>query len=114
MIFIRVIYWVFVSCSVYLDRRVFSRSEPIYITLVNLGNIPVMIGSWQVIDVNGRVVYSIEPPQIVISPSSSFVVVWFQFDNDGKPIDRGRYRVVWRPVVNGSALECFSDFFDVL
>ncbi len=73
-----------------------------------------MIGSWQIIDANGRVIYSIEPPQITISPSSSFVVVWFQLDNDGKPIDKGRYRVVWRPMVDGSTLECFSEFFDVL
>ncbi|WP_054858066.1 hypothetical protein [Vulcanisaeta sp. JCM 16159] len=102
------------SCSVYLDRSSFSSGEPIYITFVNLGNTSVMIGSWQVIDVSGRVVYSIEPPQIVISPSSSFVVVWFQVDNDGKPVGRGRYRVVWRPMVNGNTLECSSVFFDIL
>ncbi|BDR91295.1 hypothetical protein [Vulcanisaeta souniana] len=101
------------NCSVYLDRRVFSSGEPIYITLINLGNTPINIGSWQVIDANGRIVYSIEPPQIMISPSSSFVVVWFQFDNDGKPVSRGRYRVVWRPVANGNVLECLSDFFEV-
>ena len=104
----------FVPCGVYLDRREFSRGEPIYITLVNLGNTPIAIGSWQVVDVSNRVVYSIEPPQITISPGSSFVVVWFQLDNDGKAVDRGRYRVVWRPVVNGNVLECLSDFFDVL
>ncbi|GAB6944592.1 hypothetical protein [Vulcanisaeta sp. JCM 14467] len=102
------------SCEVYLDRNTFSRGESIYITLVNLGNAPLRIGSWQVIDVGGRVVYSIEPPQIIIAPGSSFVVVWFQLDNEGKSVDRGRYRVVWRPVVNGNVLECFSDFFDVL
>ena len=102
------------SCEVYLDRSTFSRGEPIYITLVNLGNVPLHIGSWQVIDAGGRVVYSIEPPQITIAPGSSFVVVWFQLDNEDKVVDRGRYRVVWRPMVNGNVLECFSDFFDVL
>ena len=97
-----------------MDRNTFSRGEPIYITLVNLGNAPLRIGSWQVIDAGGRVVYSIEPPQIVIAPGSSFVVVWFQLDNDGRAVDRGRYRLVWRPVVNGNVLECFSNFFDIL
>ncbi|WP_048056810.1 hypothetical protein [Vulcanisaeta moutnovskia] len=101
------------SCSVYLDRGSFSSGEPIYITLINLGNTPVNIGSWCVVDLNGRVVYSIEPPQIIINPSSSFVVVWFQFDSDGKPVGRGRYRIVWRPVVDGNTLECFSAVFEI-
>ncbi|WP_243669139.1 hypothetical protein [Vulcanisaeta sp. JCM 16161] len=48
------------SCSVYLDRSSFSSGEPIYITLVNLGNAPLRIGSWQVVDLSGRVIYSIE------------------------------------------------------
>jgi len=102
------------SCSVYLDRRLFSSGEPIYITLVNLGNVPLRIGSWHVVDTDGRTIYSIEPPQILISPSSSFVVIWFQQDNEGRQVGRGRYRVVWRPVADGEVLECLSDFFEIL
>ncbi|MFP3305212.1 MAG: hypothetical protein RXN89_03900 [Vulcanisaeta sp.] len=102
------------SCSVYLDRRVFAVSEPIYITLVNLGSSPLYVGSWGIVDEFGKTIYLIEPPQIMINPSSSFVVVWFQFDNDGRQVGRGRFRVVWRPLIGGNVLECFSDFFEIL
>jgi hypothetical protein len=102
-----------VSCSVYLDRRVFAVGEPVYITLVNLGNAPVRVGSWGVIDEVGRVIYLVEPPQIIISPNSSFVVIWFQLDNEGKQVGRGRFRVLWRPLVNGNVIECLSDVFEI-
>ena len=102
------------SCGVYLDRDVYTSDEPIYITLVNLGDRPLRLGSWHVIDAGGRVIYSIEPPQIIIAPNSSFVVVWFQLGNDGKAVGRGRYRVVWRPVLDGENLECLSAFFEIL
>ncbi len=102
------------SCSVYLDRDSFLSGEPIYITLTNLGSEPLRIGSWQVIDANGRITYSVEPPQIMIAPGSSFVVVWFQVNNDGKPIGRGRYRIVWRPIINDEVIECLSGFFEIL
>ncbi|MFB6470196.1 MAG: hypothetical protein TU36_003025 [Vulcanisaeta sp. AZ3] len=98
-------------CIIYIDRGNFTVGEPIYITLVNMSNTNLHIGSWGILDENGKAIYSIKPPQITIGPGSSLVVVWFQLDNEGKQVSKGRYRAYWKP--EDGDLECLSEFFDI-
>lgn len=95
------------QCSVQVDKRIFSLGEPIYIVLSNLGDRPLYIGSWGVLSSSGMVVYSTEPPQILIQPLSSTTVVWFQVDNSGALVKAGVYRIFWRPRdMGGSEYVC--------
>jgi hypothetical protein len=34
---------------------------------------------------------------VLIQPSSSFMVVWFQVDDSGAQVKQGKYTIVWRP-----------------
>lgn len=84
-------------CIVQVDRRKFKLGEVVYIMLTNVSDRTLYIGSWQVLDSSSRVVFTMEPPQVLISPSSSIMVTWFQVTNEGTQIRRGKYEVVWRP-----------------
>ncbi|WP_291999697.1 hypothetical protein [Caldivirga sp.] len=84
-------------CIVQVDRRKFKLGEVVYIMLTNVSDRTLYIGSWQVLDSSSRVVFTMEPPQALIPPSSSIMVTWFQVNNEGTQVKSGKYEVVWRP-----------------
>lgn len=102
------------NCRVYVDRRIFRSGEVVYITLSNVGQETLLIGSWGILRDDGAQVYSVEPPQIQIPPSSSMLVQWFQQDNEGRQVGRGRYIVVWRPrTLSGVEYFCESQVIEI-
>lgn len=85
------------KCIIRVDRTRFKPGEAVYITLSNVGNEALYLGTWQILDSTQRVIFSMEPPQVLIQPLSSFMVVWFQVDNEGKQVKQGRYWIIWKP-----------------
>lgn len=102
------------NCNVQVDRREYAVGEPIYIVLTNLGPESLYLGSWHVVHENGNVVFRLEPAQIMIQPNTSYTVVWFQWDNEGKQVSKGKYYVVWYPRINGQLINCRSDYFEII
>jgi hypothetical protein len=90
-------------CIVHVDKGKFRVGEAVYITLVNLSSSAIYIGTWQVLDSLSRVVFTMEPPQVLIQPSSSFMVVWFQVNDSGAQVKQGKYTIVWRPRDEGGS-----------
>lgn len=102
------------NCVIYIDRHEFATKEPIYVVFVNLGPATLYLGSWHVVDEKGNTIFSMEPPQIAIPPSTSYTIVWFQQDNEGKLVSKGKYRIIWRPKLNSQLISCYSDYFEIV
>ncbi|WP_084019877.1 hypothetical protein [Vulcanisaeta thermophila] len=102
------------ECVVYIDKREFVIGEPVYAVLVNNGARPLHLGSWQIIDERANIIFTVEPPQLLIPPGTSYGIVWFQINDKGEQVRGGRYRIMWRPRVDSQVIECVSDYFIII
>jgi hypothetical protein len=99
------------SLTIIPDKINYHIGEPVHITIINSGTIPLLFSDssygLKITRLDGVIVYSPVSSQVIstLEPKAEKSFVWYQTKNDGSKTYQGRYKIVSSTSDSGNMLK---------